>query len=185
MRGELKPPAALENYLYRGFGYKKNKLVNLSKIKNVVIEVSSIKNYFFNDLILHIGYEDNIKRGEISPLKGVKLEKETSEEIVKNLKEIKSGLGDKKLIFFCQNNLAGLPIRYLLANILSQWCEENNIPFIDPTKIICLYGVEKCLKTFDENPWILNFVTLNDVKYDTEHYKKFMQNKIKDILCKI
>ena len=168
MDGHICVPVELEKYIFRGWGQRDNKHVDLNMIDRLIVEISSVKRYVYtgyNSIILHIGYEDNIERKEILPLHGVVLLRETYEEILNNLDVIYNLINRKQMVVFCQNNISQLPVRYMLSNALSAWCRTRNQVFIDPTRIITEYGMEKCFLPKDGD-------------YDTQHYTEFMQNQI-------
>lgn len=171
MDGQICVPPELEKYVFRGWGQRDNKRVDLDMIDRLIVEISSVKRYVYtayNSIILHIGYEDNIERKEILPLQGVVLLKETFDEILNNLDIIYTLINKKKMIVFCQNNISQLPVRYMLSHALSSWCRARNQIFIDPTRIIAEYGMKQCFLPKDGD-------------YDTQHYTEFMQNQI--VVC--
>ena len=168
MEGRICIPPELEKYAFRGWGLRDNKRVDLNTIDRLILEVSSVKRYVYtgyDSFVLHIGYEDNIKRNEILPLESVVLLRETYSEILNNLNVIYNMINRKKIVVFCQNNISQLPVRYMLSYALSTWCRGNNQIFFDPTRIVAEYGMERCFLPKDGD-------------FDTQHYTEFMQNKI-------
>lgn len=168
MDGRISIPPELEKYAFRGWGLRDNKRVDLDTIDRLILEVSSVKRYVYtgyDSIILHIGYEDNIKKNEILHLEGVVLLRETYSEILNNLKVIYNMVNRKKMVVFCQNNISQLPVRYMLSYALSTWCRANDQIFFDPTRIVAEHGMEQCFLTRDGD-------------YDTLHYTEFMQNQI-------
>ena len=151
MRGEFEYHPSLAIYMFRGWGLKENKRFDYDSITNVIIEISSIKNYIKDEVILHIGYEDNINRGELQKLDNVIIIKETEEVINRNLLIIKKIFKANNLLFISHNTLPQISSRYKIAYIISSFCESHKISFIDPTPLVAEYGVGKCFPKGDSN----------------------------------
>jgi len=165
MRGELNPPPELDAYLFRGWGLSESKTVDFSKVDGVLLELCSIKNYWYAGWILHIGYEDNTRSGELEALPGVSLQRETPDEILCNLDALGEMLGDREVVVFLQNNVPQIPERYLLGSVAANWCRVNSHTMIDATSIVAEHGVSACLP-------------MKDGQRDYQHYTEYMKLKV-------
>jgi len=165
MLGELTPPAELEAYLFRGWGLAGPKTVDFRKVDSVLLELCSIKNYMYEGWVLHIGYEDNTRSGELQELPGVSLQRETPDEMMRNLDTLGEMLGSRGVVVFLQNNIPQIPERYLLGSVGAQWCRQRSHPLIDATAIIAKHGMAACLPMKDGQP-------------DYQHYTEYMKLKV-------
>lgn len=179
MKGEMSWIPSMEPYLFHGHGIAKQKLVPLKDIEVYVLEISSLKNFVYEDKKVHIGYFDRIKKGLIKPLpKEVRVVSESHEEVLSNLDKLRERTDNAHFVIFCQNNLPAVNARYRLGAALTEWCKDNKQTFIDPTVMIAKHGIDKCICTFEENPWVEDWVTIGGVKYDTQHYTVFMKAQV-------
>jgi len=168
MQGDLIPPMDINAHLFRGWGVADQKLVDLGQVDTVVLELCSLKNYMFGEWILHVGYAENVETGELSPLDGVQLRKESYREVLENLDRIQCLLRGRQMVVVLQNNIPALPERYLLGHAASEWCRDNSQRLVDATSIVAEYGVERCLP-------------VRDGEWDFTHYSDFMKAKVRDV----
>jgi len=180
MKGDIVIPCELSPYFFIGHGTREDKKLDVDSFETVIIEISSIKNFWLSDLILHIGYLDGLNNNLFPPLNGVNLLKEDEKTICDNLTIIKrSLLTDCKLIVISQNNFAQLPDRYFLSHALSSWAKENSATFFDPSFLIALNGIKECFPPAKELTIQRGlYVEHENVKYDPTHFTDHMQNVI-------
>lgn len=138
MSGKRSIPENLKPYFY-GVGKRENVLVDLSSIDQVVIEISSLKNHVVNgEIIINIGYEEKLQWPRLD---NVRVQIETASEMVKNLKSLESYFSNsQKVLYVCHNTLVAVASRYMIAEVLSQWCKEKPHEFCDPTVFDSKYG---------------------------------------------
>lgn len=169
MRGDVVPPHDIEPHLFRGWGERDDKRVDLDAVDTAIMELCSLKSYRYGTWLLHIGYEENVASGELSPLEGVVLHRESLEEVRANLNEIGSILDGKQLVFVLQNNIPHLPERYLLGYVVAEWCRQHPARLVDATALIAESGIERCLP-------------VRDGVWDYLHYTDQMKARIREVL---
>jgi hypothetical protein len=161
MRGDVVFDDSLSDY-YRGWGYKKDKVIKWADFDSVFIEISSVKNYVYNKSILHIGYPE---RTEFPALDGVCLEKESPWQIMNNLMLIYNVLHEKNVVFTAQHNLFAIPVRYEICTMLSKFCKLCNLTFIDPTSYMLGEAVKYIFRE-------------TDGRVDYYHFTEYFANKM-------
>lgn len=171
MTGERIPPANLEEHMFRGWGNAPERAIGIDAFDTVALELCSRKSYRLGEWLLHIGYDDNVARGEISALEGVTLYRETYQEIMCNLDAIGRVLSGRRIVIVLQNNLPQLPDRYLLASAAASWAARERQHLVDMTCLIAEHGTKRCLPRHDGD-W--------DYQHLTEYMKKVVREAVLD-----
>jgi hypothetical protein len=146
-----------------------------------IIEISSNKKYIHNNYYLHHlcvdkRFSEHHTNTPIDILNNHIIEKQSDEEIEKDILEIQKLLYPKKIIivshYNSKKNGEYIYSRNHLIHLLETICKKYNIPFIDPTNALSNFSQEQVIY------WDLGHY--ND--FGTAEFTKFMNNYIENHL---
>ena len=108
------------------------------KTTTFLIEIASRKKYMWKNMFLHhIATEDTYN---FYDRKNIIIESSTDEEIEDDILNIQKELYPKKIIIISHFSTYNTGIRYELIQLLQRICIKHNIPFINQSHIIDIYG---------------------------------------------
>lgn len=119
-----------------------------------IIEICSNKKYIHNDFYLHHlcvdkRFSDFNKNTPPEILNNFIIEKQSDEEIEKDILEIQKMLYPKKIIivshYNSKQNGEYINSRNNLINLLDSICKKYDIPFINPTIVLANYNQEEVM----------------------------------------
>jgi len=174
MNGELIPPDDMLECMYRTAKVRRFMPFNIDVFDKVVLEVSSIKNYYYKDYFLHFYYYNKTYKDPNISTKAVVI-KDTYPQVLAGLKKIRGMFGDRKILLIPHNNAPCIPNRYILSHALNTYSrEDENCKFFDPTHLIAKYGWERCVFPKSKKDYI-----------EANHFTDFMGRRVAQEIKKI
>lgn len=130
--------------------------LDLDPFDKFIIEISSLTDFIFKDLVLQ-SFKEDISVPYV-------VYKYTLESLMAYLLQIKKKLKNKPILFV-RHNTNFTNDRYMLGYALSMMLQTSNNHFLEPLKLISKYGMEKTMT-------------------DMNHYTDFMIREVRDEILK-
>ena len=197
IRGEIQIPYPFDIFCFRNginsfssikYSDENKKLLDNSKI--IILEICSKKKYIYNfenvDYYLHhlcVDKRFNSYHNTPEIIKNnYKLETQTDEEIISDLKQILELLKDKKVVIVSHYNskINGNVFvqRDSLIKLLEKFCKDYNIPFVNPTEVLKDFPQEKVIQPD------LGHDTPFGLEAFTDRFSVFMNNFVNEYVDK-